>query len=174
MRAFVALELPESFVDEVASLASTLEGAIEGRFMPRENYHMTLAFLGDVDEAAIERAISALNEACTNTRPVRIASNGLGKFGRASDATLWLGVAENSELMALAEAARESLAARGVAFDPKPFKAHITLARRARIPKGSLPPVAFPEPALAARVTLFKSTLDRQGARYKVLYSVEL
>ncbi len=174
MRAFVALELPEAFVGEMVGVARTLARAIEGRFVPRGNYHLTLAFLGDIDEAACERAMSALDEACAGARPVRVASAGLGKFGRASDATLWLGIAEGSELMALAAAVREKLAAHEVAFDAKPFKPHITLARRARISKGQLPPIAFPSPARALRVTLFKSTLSQQGARYQALYSVEL
>ncbi len=173
MRTFVALELPEAFIDEVAGMARTLSAVVEGRFAPRENYHITLAFLGDVDDAAAGQAMNALDEACAGAAPVRLAANGLGKFGRASDATLWLGLVEDDGLMALAASVREGLAARGIPFDSKPFKPHVTLARRARIPKASLPSVPFPEPAFAAKATLFKSTLDRQGAVYKPLYTVE-
>lgn len=43
-----------------------------------------------------------------------------------------------------------------------------------RIPKKPLPPLAFPLPAHARTVTLFKSTLSRDGAEYKPLYTVEL
>ncbi|MDE8685296.1 hypothetical protein P0G11_12205, partial [Adlercreutzia rubneri] len=58
--------------------------------------------------------------------------------------------------------------------DPKPFCPHITLGRRVRIPKKPLPPLAIPLPAHARTVTLFKSTLSRDGAEYKPLYTVEL
>ncbi|NHM14727.1 RNA 2',3'-cyclic phosphodiesterase [Xiamenia xianingshaonis] len=173
MRTFIALELPEAFVDEVAGMARALGGAVEGRFAPRENYHLTLAFLGDVDDATTQQAMGALDEACARAVPVRLAADGLGKFGRASDATLWLGIAEDDGLMALAASVREGLASRRVPFDPKPFKPHVTLARRVRIPKALLPPVPFPEPVFATKATLFKSTLDRQGAIYKPLYTVE-
>ncbi len=173
MRAFIALELPEVFVDGVAGVARVLSGAVKGRFVPRENYHITLAFLGEVDDATTRQAMSVLDEACASAASVRLTADGLGKFGRASDATLWLGVAEDVGLMALAASVREGLASRGIPFDPKPFKPHITLARRAHIPHAPLPSVPFPEPALAARVTLFKSILDRQGAVYKPLHTVE-
>ena len=59
-------------------------------------------------------------------------------------------------------------------FDAKPFKPHITLARRARIPKASLPPLAFPRDDRAATVTLCKSTLERTGAVYKPLHTTRL
>ena len=106
--------------------------------------------------------------------PVALASDGLGKFGRASDATLWLGIAPTRELDDLAERLRDELASRGVPFDAKPFKPHITLARRARIPKASLPPLAFPRDDRAAAVTFYKSTLERTGAVYKTLHTTHL
>ena len=174
MRTFVALDLPPDFADGVAGLARQLSAAVEGHFLPRSTYHLTLAFLGEVDEAQAARAADALDAACANTAPVVLASDGLGKFGRASDATLWLGVAPDPALQALAERVREELTARDVPFDPKPFRPHITLGRRVRIPKKPLPPLAFPLPAHARTVTLFKSTLSRDGAEYKPLYTVEL
>ena len=57
MRAFVALELPEAFADEVAGLARRLEATCAGRFVPAENHHLTLAFLGEVGEARARRAM---------------------------------------------------------------------------------------------------------------------
>ncbi|WP_165055402.1 MULTISPECIES: RNA 2',3'-cyclic phosphodiesterase [unclassified Adlercreutzia] len=173
MRAFIALEPPEAFVDEVAGMARVLSAVVEGRFVPRKNYHITLAFLGEVDDATTRQAMGVLDETCASAAPARLTADGLGKFGRASDATLWLGVAEDDGLMALAASVRESLESRGIPFDSKPFKPHITLARRARIPRAPLPSVPFPEPAFAARATLFKSALERQGVVYKPLYAVE-
>lgn len=73
-----------------------------------------------------------------------------------------------------AERLRDELASRSVPFDAKPFKPHITLARRARIPKASLPPLAFPRDDRAAAVTLCKGTLERTGAVYKPLHTTYL
>ena len=62
---------------------------------------------------------------------------------------------------------------RDIAFDAKAFRPHITLARRARIPRGQLPELLFPAPAVAPSVTLYKSILDQTGATYKPLYRIE-
>lgn len=174
MRTFIALELPAEFADDVAAVARQLSAPLEGRFLDRGTYHLTLAFTGDLDDADIARAMDALDAACANTSPVPLAPDGLGKFGRPADATLWLGIIPAPALTSLAERLREELAARDVPFDPKPFRPHITLARRVRIPKKPLPDLAFPLPAEACAVTLFKSTLSRAGAIYKPLYTIEL
>lgn len=174
MRAFIALEPPEGFVEDVVAMARVLSAAVEGRFVPRHNYHVTLAFLGDFDEAQAREAMDAMDEACAEAAAAPMRPDGLGKFGRASDATLWLGLAPDAELTGLADRMREALGSRGIGFDEKPFLPHITLARRARLPKGALPELAFPLPCSAARVTLFKSTLSCDGAQYKPLYEIEL
>ena len=75
--------------------------------------------------------------------------------------------------MDLAERVRIELHERDIAFDAKAFRPHITLARRARIPRGQLPELLFPAPAVAPSVTLYKSILDQTGATYKPLYRIE-
>ncbi len=174
MRTFIALELPELFEDEVTALARQLRDVVDGRFMRRETYHVTLAFLGEVDEAGVRDAMAALDEACVGRSAVELASDGLGTFGRPRDATLWLGLRPTPELLLLAGDVRLALDAYGVAYDRKTFRPHITLVRRARMPQGELPALVFPEPGQAARVTLFKSELSSEGATYKPLYTVEL
>ena len=168
MRAFIALEVSEGFADDIAGLARQLGAVVEGRFLPRSIYHLTLAFLGEVDEREISASMAAIDAACADAAPIPLRSDGLGKFGRPSDATLWLGITPVPTLM------REELARRNVPFDDKPFKPHITLARRARIPKGSLPALAFPEIGEASAVVLFKSTLSKEGATYKPLHTAAL
>lgn len=174
MRTFIALELPDEFRGEVAAVSRILAQCCQGHFLPYENLHLTLAFLGDIDEAESSLAIAALEEACRGMGPVPLESDGLGKFGRPRDATLWLGLRQGPELMGLASDVREQLSARGLAFDGKPFLPHITLARRVRLPRGELPDLPFPQPDEATAVTLFKSMLNGSGATYKTLHTVEL
>ena len=174
MRSFIALELPESFRLQVAGLARTLSAQVKGRFMPPDNYHLTLAFLGDISERDVMLAMAVLDEAGAKSGVVPVEGSGLGKFGKARDATLWLGLRPNDELMQLAENVRESLAKRQIEFDDKPFKPHITIARRASIPKGVFPELPFPQGDHADTITLFKSELDSSGATYHPLHSVHL
>lgn len=174
MRAFAAIELPDAFRDEVASVARQLSAAIEARYLPRQNYHITLAFLGDILEGQLHSAMEALDEATDSIGPVCLKPDGIGKFGRPQNATLWMGLAKDPEMIALADRLRGGLRMRGIDFDDKPFKPHITLSRHAKIPYAELPQLLFPQEAVANRVALLKSTLSRDGATYKPLHEVEI
>lgn len=176
MRTFISLELPSCFADEVAEMARQLALTVDGRFMPRENHHLTLAFLGDICEAEASAAVAAIEKACAQADgPIPLRCVGLGSFGKPSDATLWLGVDADPSLLDLAQSVRSGLDAAGIAYDAKPFKPHITLARRARLPHGIvLPALPFPNTDRADTVTLFKSTLSSEGACYKPLFSAVL
>ena len=118
--------------------------------------------------------MDALDAACAGVGPVELTADGLGTFGRGRAATLWLGIRRSEGLALLARRLREELAARDLAFDEKDFLPHVTLARRARVPRGELGDLAFPLPDEARRVTLFRSVLEPDGARYKPLYTVTL
>lgn len=174
MRTFIAIELPNAFARDVEALSRSLDRAVSGRFVSAENHHVTLAFLGDVIDAEATQAIDALETACADARPLTLRPDGLGKFGRSHDATLYLSLAATPELTALAQRLRDELAARDLPFDGKAFRPHVTLARHARLTRGPLPDLPFPLDDEADRVTLFKSTLQPEGAQYKPLYTVEL
>ena len=173
MRAFIALGLPEGLAREMAACSRWLATAIEGRITPPENHHLTLAFLGELDECGAEAAICALDEACAGRPPVLLEPKGLNTFGRGKERTLVLEFEDNPELCALAASVRSRLSEHWVDFDEKPFRPHITLARRVRLPK-DLGLLSLPEAAWAADVTLYKSTLTSDGPIYKGLYTKEL
>ena len=109
MRTFIALDIPSVLQDDVAALARQLKTAVEGRFVPRENYHLTIAFLGDASERDLAEAMTVLDEAAGRFDPVELSPDGLGKFGRANDATLWLGFMQDPALMELAAFVRAEL-----------------------------------------------------------------
>lgn len=174
MRAFIALDIPQALREDVAALARQLKTAVEGRFVPRENYHLTIAFLGDASERDLAEAMTVLDEAASRFDPVELSPDGLGKFGRANDATLWLGFAQDPALMELAAFVRAGLDDASVSFDAKPFLPHLTIARRAALDSGTLPALPFPAAAHADELTLFKSTLTGDGAIYEPVYTVRL
>ena len=173
MRAFIALELPEVMALGTAALSRQLSRVLDGRIVPPENHHLTLAFLGEIDECGAETAIAAIDEACAGRPPVFLEPKGLATFGRGKERTLVLELDGNPEVRALATAVREHLSEHWVSFDEKAFRPHITLARRARLPK-DLGMLVLPEPAWAADVVLFRSTLTSDGPIYKELYSAKL
>ena len=173
MRTFIALVLPEEMALETAALSRQLARVLDARITPPENHHLTLAFLGEVDEYGAEAAIAAMDEAVAGRPPVLLEPRGLATFGRGKDKTLVLELAGNPEIATLASSLRERLAQHWVAFDEKPFRPHVTLARKARLPE-DLGLIALPEAAWASRIALFKSTLTPDGPIYKELYVAEL
>lgn len=174
MRAFAAVDLPAEFEDEVAALARSLHACVEGRFLKRQTYHVTLAFLGEINEADARRAIDALERACAQSAPVLLEPKGFERFGHRREGLLALALEADPGLVGLAENLRSGLRARGVAHDEKRFSPHISLVRRARLEAPSLPDLPFPHACVAEFATLYKSTLTPEGALYKPLYTVDL
>lgn len=173
MRSFIAIELPDGFADETAALARALSAGVRGRFVPRGSYHVTLAFLGDVDEALAREAASAVDEAAREAGPVPLEAIGLGTLGPRSDA-LCLALHPDPALMAACSALRGALTRRSVPFDGRAFRPHVTVARRAVLPERPLAGLSFPRPARARSLALFKSTLTPEGAVYERLHAAPL
>lgn len=113
---------------------------IDGRAVSPANLHVTLAFLGMQDAAAIPR-ISAV-AAGLSFEPCRVVLDHLGVFGRGS--VLWLGAATiPAVLHSFQQALVAALTAAGIGHDPKPWKLHLTLYRRLRNTPPKLGPVAI-------------------------------
>ena len=122
MRLFVAIELSDEVKDALMECIDNIkvQGG-KGNFTRKENLHITLAFLGET-----ERLRSA--KACLDLVAFPQFDISLGKQGQFRD-ILWVGVEKSHQLTALAEKMRNYLRSAGFDIDPKPFKAHITVAR---------------------------------------------
>jgi 2'-5' RNA ligase len=177
IRAFVALPLDESarraLADAVLRERSLPREQL--RFVPRENFHLTLRFLGDIDEETVPLLLVRLRECLAGLRPFscRLAS----LVALPSPRRARLVAALPSDELALRDlAARVESAAvdAGFAREPRAVLAHVTVARAQRPPlrnfalAPALPPVPIPVDAVA----LFRSHLARDGARYETLASL--
>lgn len=174
MRLFCALVLPDGLKDEIAETANALRRSVRGRFTLPDSYHLTLAFIGDVPACCADRAAGALERAARDSGPIPLRPNALGKFGSRSNATLWIGFDGEQEAAALARSVRRELEAAEIPFDAKPFRAHVTIARHARLDR---PFVPGPSSAASFSVTsaaLFESELEPAGARYRIIEEIPL
>lgn len=174
MRAFVALDLPFVLRQSLSAMSAELATMLHGRFVPADNYHVTLAFLGDVPPDDVPIAARALDAACAGTGAIELVPSVLGTFGRPIDATLWMGLEGTPRLRELADDVRRELDAAGIGYDRKEFVPHITLARRARILQDALPRVEVDASDPAVQVSLFESVLGEHGATYRPLHRVDL
>ena len=175
MRLFCALVVPDALRDEIAATANELRRARGGAFVRPASYHVTLAFIGEVDPVCANRAAGALARACRDAEPFELQPASLGSFGPRSNATLWVGFRDESAAAKLARALRSELALADVPFDEKPFRAHVTIARHVNLErKGAIPGPGLAAPFRIETAALYESELDPQGARYRIVEEVQL
>jgi len=170
-RLFVGVGVPPADASILARevVAWAGPGGIPGRAVPPESWHLTLRFLGDVDEVTEDRTLAALDEADLGEAfPVTVT--GAGAFPNPRRATvLWIGVREERRLAELAAAVEEAVVGAGLEENDRPFAAHLTLAR-IRPPADLRPllarPLAAAVPLPVREVVLYES---RPGSRYEVI-----
>ena len=166
MRAFLAIEMPAEVADALCRVQALLPA---GRRVPAENLHLTLAFL---DEQPVHR-LEALDAELQTLRaaPCMVAFDGLGQFTAARQGLIHAAVRAGPDLLALHGALGRAVRRAGIRPDRTRFHPHVTLLRGVA-PGAALPgPDALPPlPGFCAgEVTLMRSQLHRQGARYAVL-----
>ena len=145
MRLFFGLTLPDDVRRAADDCARRARTAIAGRYAPAENYHITLAFLGEVEESRLDEACAVLaREIAAHPAPV-LTLDGLSHFGRAQNGILIIRVHAAPSLDALHGRLIRALHASGLPADPGPFSPHITLARHAVVPDTlpDCPPLSF-------------------------------
>ncbi len=134
MRLFVAIAPPPAVLDELDELVGPLrDGRPDLRWTSRQAWHVTLAFLGQVDETATARLLPRLERAAQRHDSIGLAFAGAGAFpapGRAN--VLWSGL--SGDRGALARLAESVAAGASRAGAPPPdrgrrFQPHLTLAR---------------------------------------------
>lgn len=132
MRLFIAIQFTKDIVDMLYHLEGCLkEQTISGNFSRRENLHLTLAFLGEVPENQIKKIGKIMEHAAGKSFLLELEK--LGKFQGRGEALYWVGAARSRELLSLQGRLIRNLKAEGFSPDEKPFKPHITLARRCRM-----------------------------------------
>lgn len=180
MRLFFALPLPDSVRALADRLARSAQPVIPGRYALAENYHLTLAFLGDVPEERVGDAHAVLARCAAAFPAPRVTLTGADVFGRMENGVLILRADSAPDLTALHEALAAALVREGLPVSPGPFAPHVTLARHAAAGKDALwqltdALLAHPQEArsfTAAQAHVYLSTRDGENVlRYTPLRS---
>jgi 2'-5' RNA ligase len=188
MRLFVAVDLSPETRDQVRALRQQLESRLTGRRSPRltwakpEAAHVTLAFLGEMPDRAVDRLVAALGSSRLPGGRFDVSWNAVGAFpNHRKPRVLWLGATDGAEsLTSLAQVVRERLEGMAVAGVDRAFQPHVTIAR-VRDPGTG---VTWSEALSQVRpghttshvdhVTLYRSQLSPKGPHYSPLAAFEL
>lgn len=130
MRLFAAVDPPADARDDLNAHLRRKDREL--RWTPPEQWHLTLAFYGDVSESVAEELQVRLDRAARRTPPLSLRIKGAGCFPRQPNVAkiLWAGV--DGELDVLSLLADRCVAAgrrSGITMEKRKFKAHLTLAR---------------------------------------------
>ena len=167
MRLFIAIELSDSIKDALEQIQNDMRRrGVRGNYTPRENLHLTLAFLGEYPDP--DAVLDAMETVPFSAFPLRL--EGFGHFGDL----WWAGLSDSETLAALVRRLRRALAEADIPFDRKRFTPHITLVRRAvwdgrlGLPAASVPGASME----VRRVSLMRSDRGRSGMIYTEVGSV--
>lgn len=135
MRLFIAVNFDDVLKDALDGTAQRLkEEADGGNFTRRDNFHLTLAFLGETPGgriAAVKRAMESAPFA-----PFDLCFKKLGRFHHSGGDLYWVGALDCAPLMELQKRLCAQLRREGFVMETRPFRPHLTLGREVRLPDG--------------------------------------
>lgn len=175
VRLFTGIVIPDAVRSAISGYVAQLSELVEGvKWVPEENLHVTLKFLGSFEldkvpiiEAAMRKAESLL--------PMALLIGGAGAFPSAGSArVIWVGVTDVDGKAGKVYRIIENAAQKcGVKREQRAYRPHITIGRAGKRPV-KLPPETedvfdFEFRLDAAELALFRSELSRAGARYTIV-----
>ena len=130
MRTFIAIELEEEVKEHLANIQTeTQKLCRRGNYTPKENFHLTLHFRGEVEEEDLDYLQEAIFETARRNRPFTLTLDKVGFFPRGNKGILWAGLEKSNPLQRLFSTLEKSLEQQGFARERKGLSPHITLGR---------------------------------------------
>jgi 2'-5' RNA ligase len=169
-RVFVAIEIPDGIKRDLTQYVPEVRGA---RWVPAEQNHLTLRFIGDLSPqqlAALKTSLSGIR--CTG---FPLTLQGVGHFppGRRPPRVLWIGIQPSRALSELQQQVECAVTAVGIPPEERPFSPHLTLARLKEDSASAVAAfearhreLAYP-PFEVTEFILFSSVLTPQGAQHR-------
>ena len=167
-RLFVAIRPPEPIRD---LLIDAMDDSPELRWVPDDNLHLTLRFIGEVERPLADDLTAALATVRNEAFDLRLT--GVGMFDPRGGGALWAGIAPREQVATLAAKVDRACVAAGLEPEHRAFHPHITLARFTRHNQAFAHALIErnrglgSEPFNVDRFTLFESQLSRHGAHYR-------
>jgi 2'-5' RNA ligase len=197
IRSFVAVELDSSLRESISRVQAQIKEQLQRapgvrktdarvQWVQPGSIHLTLKFLGDIEEMRVEEICRTLAKTAESTPSFTVEVGGLGVFpDLRSPRVLWLGLSERAggqqpvqALTHLAGAVDRALGALGFPVESKPFRPHLTLARikegarevgHTLAESGVMHPVSLVGVLQVKTISLMKSDLRPSGAVYTQL-----
>ena len=133
VRAFIAIDISPAIQEQLQLVCEHLDGVLNGlpvRWVPINNIHLTLKFLGDVSETNLVHINEALTGAGAAHKPFELSVGGLGVFPSVHrPRVIWVGVEANNECHAFKRRIETDTERLGYPVEKREFSPHLTLGR---------------------------------------------
>ncbi|MCD8036302.1 MAG: RNA 2',3'-cyclic phosphodiesterase, partial [Clostridiales bacterium] len=176
MRTFIAIDFDDEIKDNIANLQNEIKKDCKrGNFTTRENLHLTMHFLGEIESDDLEYVMAAMDETAAANRKFEFNFEKIGYFDRGNKCILWLGAEKSRPLTRLYETLEKNLGKQGFKRERAAFTPHITIAREAelyynkRIIVDKFKPDF--EPFIVNEISLMESKRIGSKPVYKKLYT---
>lgn len=171
LRLFFALQPSLAQNAALTAYVAPLVAQLEGHVVPAENLHATLCFIGAVEEQRLDALRAAA--ASIRGRPVRLRFDAL-EYWETPKVLCATSSRDSSEASELSIALGEAAVAAGFAPDIKPFRAHLTLARKIATSRAATVPLPLPlEPPMVMRADTFVLMSSRREDERSIYSAVE-
>lgn len=134
MRLFLGIRFNNEIkfkINEVEEIVKTK--IISGSLVPLENHHITIHFLGSIEEDKVEKLKEILDAAASKIKPFDLQFDNLGMFKKRKGNIIWLGIKFNEELQKCYAILKDLLLANGFNTEVMLYTPHITLIRNVKI-----------------------------------------
>lgn len=181
LRCFIAVTLPEHLKKSIGGIIAKLgESGADVKWVPDENLHLTLKFLGATDEGRIGEIKDRLLKKLSSYSPFYIKISGVGCFpGGGRPRVIWVGIEEPGALKDIFRDIEDVMMKFGYPREGRPFSPHLTIGRARSDKKmaemlkrlDGYGTVTFGDFEVKG-VTLMKSELKQGGAEYSSLAEI--
>ncbi|MBW8381431.1 MAG: RNA 2',3'-cyclic phosphodiesterase [Youngiibacter sp.] len=178
MRIFIGIDFGEEQKEAIMKVQDNLRIIAQGRFTRAENLHLTLNFLGEVDESKLRYVFRAADEVAAETSSFSLSLGKLGQFPSGIRKIIWLGIDCSRELYDLYDRLSEKFSKLGFRKEERQYSPHLTLAREAKLEKPldmvDVSPLSGIGMAVVTEITVFESTSRSGVLEYLPLHSAKL
>ncbi len=177
IRVFVGFFTTKQIHEHVEQMSQKWDRYIKGNWVKPQNLHITLQFIGEVEESTLVGVLKAMQEVAQGQRPIDIKYRSLGVFPNPDRArVLWMGVSEGHDrLKALAREVIRANRRAGIKEEGKPFHPHVTVCRIKEFDKRKLKEMLrqYENTPFGTdrvdKIAIVKSSLTQVGPIYTVI-----
>lgn len=177
IRMFISIPIRDK--QALAPILAEMKLTHNVRPSPIDQMHITMRFIGDIDDGKTKKVVKAVSDAVAGMEPFTITIGNAGCFPKPErPSVLWIGAEPGTTLRSISDRIATNLKAANIQFDEKPFKSHITVGRCT----GPMDPRPFIEKYsgkeietfLCDEILIMRSELSPQGAKHTVLERVKI